>query len=247
MPGSPSTPRASRARTTAPSWADDPSVDADAFDRLAGDRQLEHRLRESGFRGAEFDYFQNEAARYGFAVIAAWLRRGEITAKCQERRVRGTPDLDLAELGEDDVTHIAGESVALALVAFRDKVLVPGKWDPSRGASLRTFFVGQCLFQYPTAVRRWQRENPPRRELFLDDFDDAGLPHTAISIEKQVLDRIAAEDALGRINDPARRRAVQMYAEGYGLRDIAQVLERTPKAVEHMLAKVKKANQEEAV
>lgn len=227
-------------------WADEPTVEPDHFERLAGDRALEERLRGAGFAGPEYDYFENEVAKYGYAVIRAWIRRGEIAERCRARRVRGAPDLDLSLLDDDAVTQIAGETVATALVAFRDRVLVPGAWDPAKGASLRTFFVGQCLFRYPNAARRWIKDNPVREEEPFDEFTAAGLAVAGSSVEKQVLDAIAAERALAALGDDARRLAVQMYAQGYSHREIGQVLERTPKAIERMLAKIRSVSEEEA-
>jgi hypothetical protein len=58
----------------------------------------------------------------------------------------------------DDALELSCETVAEAIRCFRERVLIPGKWDPTRKASLRTFFVGQCILQFPNIYRRWNTE-----------------------------------------------------------------------------------------
>ncbi len=50
---------------------------------------------------------------------------------------------------------MAGEVVTVALAPFRDEVLLPGLWDPAKGASLTTYFVGQCILRFPNVYRSW--------------------------------------------------------------------------------------------
>lgn len=48
----------------------------------------------------------------------------------------------------DTIMGLARETAAAALHFFRFKVLMKGKWDAAKGASLATFFVGQCRLQF---------------------------------------------------------------------------------------------------
>ncbi len=51
---------------------------AERVDRLAADYDLVTTLALRRFEGAEYDYFANELAKYGMAVISGWMRRGVI-------------------------------------------------------------------------------------------------------------------------------------------------------------------------
>lgn len=119
--------------------------DDERLDRLAGDAVLVAAMRERGFAGPEYDYVQDEFIRYGVAVLAGWMRRGSIAGMCAQKRLRGVPPEVERQFDYDTALELAGESVARAVDPFREKVLLAGKWDPSRGAALKTFFIGQCL------------------------------------------------------------------------------------------------------
>ncbi|MBB5167641.1 hypothetical protein [Mycobacterium sp. AZCC_0083] len=106
-------------------------------------------------------------ARYGHAIVAGWLTRRTIEARCREKRLRHVPSLEEVDLGISDVDEIADETVAEALSYFRDRVLIPSKWNPRRGASLRTFFVGQCLIRFVAVMNRWLTEQG--RDVLGDD------------------------------------------------------------------------------
>jgi hypothetical protein len=142
-----------------------------AKQRLA-DRALIAELAAAGFAGPVFEVAETEFAAYGIAVLMAWMRTGQIFGKCL---AMGRPVSDHAlQWSRDDRLEIAIETTARALRFFIDKVLKPEKWDHRRGASLRTFFVGACLMQFPnvfdvwiTEQRRWAQVNDD--EPILDD------------------------------------------------------------------------------
>ncbi len=220
-----------------PGPSDDEAESERAVDRLAGDVALHERLQGSGFEGSEYDYFANEVAKYGFAVIRSWVRSGEIAHKCAERQVNGGHALPgSAAADQDAVESVADDTVAHAIVKFREKVLLPGRWDPTRGASLKTFFIGQCLFQYPNARERWMREQ--HRDLLVAEFEVlADLPSEP-GVDRDVLRALEVEELLGRLEVPTRK-ALVMSTAGHSHKEIAQALGLTPKAVERTLARAR--------
>lgn len=184
-----------------PSWlldADTSSREAaeaaDELDRLQGDTEMLGQLRSAGFQGKVWSYFTGVLARYGYSVIRAWLFRREILGKCRAKGLRGVPH-QLAQLDDDDVAELAGETIAEAIHHFREEVLIPDKWDPRRKASLRTYFVGQCLIRFLAVYDRWFRENRHRKHeapLALPrDGRTSGDPAT------EVLDEMIVDEQLG--------------------------------------------------
>jgi Sigma-70, region 4 len=123
---------------------------------LEADRELVHRLMWRQYQGPEWRRFAAALAEYGVQVVRAWVHSGLIFVRCKQKRV-GT--LKSVPRSSDDSTELAGETVSEALHAFRAKVLIPAIWDPTRGATLKTYFIGQCLFQFPNVYRRWVRED----------------------------------------------------------------------------------------
>lgn len=219
--------------------------------RLEADRDLIDTLRKEGFTGRNYEYFQTVLAQYGVAVIRAWVRDGKVHAKYAEKRLGGLPPEPRPGALTDDPSTgqgLADETVALALNAFRDKVLVPGTWDPRRGASLRTFFVGQCLMQFANVYRAWHSDFV--REI-AQPFDDQRLyalierDPTYFSAALENPERAAVrKDALRRlvahVTDEQAREALWLNAVvGTPYRQIAERFGITEKKMEHMIARAR--------
>jgi len=140
----------------------------------------------------------------------------------------------------DDRSELSLETVARALVFFRTKVLMLGKWDPARGATIKTYFIGACLSQFPNVFQHWDRERLRWRNkhmVILDDPDDpAGLaemsstedPAQAVLMSQQ-LDQIMAELA---DRDPTLYRVARLRLEGYSDVDAAKQVGLSARAVE---------------
>jgi hypothetical protein len=145
-------PRAVQLRETTLA-AFDQTKEAQRLERLEADKELVLQLMLHGYAGGAWRIFSLALAEYGLQVMKAWIATGRIFEQCK-RKGRGVPSGKPLR-DQDDVTGLAGVVVAEAINAFRDHVLVPGKWDPNRGASLKTFFIGQCVLRFPNEYRKW--------------------------------------------------------------------------------------------
>lgn len=173
------TRRKSRPRAASAAGADLQPSEACAVDprleerlaRLEADKELVLRLGLVGFAGREWNAFVTVLAEYGLQVFRSWLRTGKVFIECRHsgprRRFRS----------QDEITEIADEVVAEAIVAFRKDVLVPGTWDATKGASLRTFFIGNCKLQFANVYRRWARETESKPADVDDERICAELEH----------------------------------------------------------------------
>lgn len=209
---------------------------AENVDRLAADFELVTDLGLVGFQGRDWTVFSTELARYGMAVIAGWMRRGLIFHRCRQRGFGGLPPID-RPFDEDEIEEITGETVAKALVHFRRDVLMARKWDYRKGATLRTYFVGQCLIRFANIYRRWWGNEIRNANALTDETDllDHLLPVVA-SPAGQAIDRATASVLLETVKDPRVRVAMYMTADGRTQAEIAEALNVTVKAVERMLA-----------
>jgi hypothetical protein len=83
--------------------------------------------------------------------------------------------LGVAEVGEaflqtalnrpDVAEELSGETVAKALHYFRENVLMRQRWNASKGASIKTYFIGQSLFQFANVYRYSLPIPPPHQGL----------------------------------------------------------------------------------
>ena len=209
---------------------------AERVDRLEADYELVTGLAFARFEGPDYDYFATELARYGMAVMAAWIAQGTIFGRCRERGYGGLPELG-RPFDPDEVKELTYETVAKALDRFRADVLLTKKWDYRKGASLRTYFIGQCLIRFANIYRRWWGGEVRNRALLTDGdtLDDYFLPRRD-DISGRAVDGVLVEAALASVKDPRVRQAMVMTAAGRTQAEIATSLGVTVKAVERMLA-----------
>ncbi|GAA3598444.1 sigma-70 family RNA polymerase sigma factor [Kribbella ginsengisoli] len=208
---------------------------ADRVDRLAADFDLVTGLAFQNFHGLDYLEFEREMAKYGLAVIGSWIRRGLIRHYCLQRGYGGLKEpprgaFDDADLVED----LAQETVGVALFHFRT-VLAAGKWDYRRGASLRTFFIGQCLMRFPNIYRQWLLHDAPNDTTSPDPDPLQQLRRQDPDPEQLVIDQMTGIELLGRMS-PRDRRIFQLMAVGTTQTEIAEELGITPKTVERAIA-----------
>jgi len=220
---------------------------AEQLARLEGDRALVNDLVESNFEGKKYVRFANELAKYGLAVIRGWIRRDLILAKVA---TRGFGQLEAPLLRErliDDADDLANETVVRALIVFRDKVLIPGVWDPRKGASLRTFFIGQCLKQFPNVYRSWHADQVRNFAEYsgLNVFEEGPAtrrpPEPGEALEKQEEIRTL----FGCVSDERVKNAFYLNAiHGFSYAEVATKLDMTEKAVESAIGRARRAIRE---
>ncbi len=200
--------------------------EAESVDRLAADAELIHLLMWAQYEGHEWRKFREALAQYGVAVLKKWILSGQIFRECIakgfgaiHRRRRND---------EEEALGIAGETVARAIVFFRERVLVRGVWDPSRGASVRTYFIGACILHFPNVYDLVQ--GGERLEAALVREDDARTQLSAIEDvhpSSRPDHRAEVLRAFDELPDDQARFMVLRRAEGYSDGEIAGMLNTT--------------------
>ncbi|MFF2367800.1 hypothetical protein ACFVU0_34510 [Streptomyces sp. NPDC058122] len=187
--------------------------------RLRTDCLLLEELRASSFNGRLYDAYRNELARYGLDVLAVWIRSGKIARMCREKgRPVTTHELRSMSWEKDELAELAIETVSYGLHYFFNKVLQPGRWKPERGATLKTFFLGSCVLQFPNAYQRWLNESYQWRQMVdsrvavEDVYPCTGQGDQTADF---VLDRQTAKELLDSIPDPQTRAAAHLVMWGY--------------------------------
>lgn len=180
-------------------WLDDPDLAAELADeleqlerlrRLQADEELVLALQLEQFTGRLWARFSRELTRYGLGVLRAWIRHGTIYVKAKKLtgyglgRIEGWPD-------DQTIDDIATDTVVAALNYFRDKVLKTHRWQSSGGASLGTFFIGQCLYQFANIYRSALRAELERIEQATTPMDEhprrsAALLHRGAAQKEQL-------------------------------------------------------------
>lgn len=210
---------------------------AQRLDRLAADQDLITTLALQGYEGPDYAVFQTELAKYGIDVMVGWIVRGVVFAKCRERGSGGLPaPPERWNRDRDTVEELAFETVAKALYHFRQDVLLKNRWVSSGGATLKTFFVGQCLLRFANVYRAWHKSEM-RRSPAVDAHDALEMAdQRQDGPEDQVVARQEVVRGLRLVKDERVRAALVLTAAGLPQGHIASRLGVTEKAVERMLA-----------
>lgn len=210
---------------------------ADKVDRLAGDAEMLLTLSLHRYEGKPWAFFSTELAKYGIAVIGGWMRRGLIFRRCRDRGSGGLPALDRS-FEPDEIDELTGETVAAALTHFRDDVLMKNRWKPEGGASLRTFFIGQCLMRFSNVYRRWLGNETRFRHAQTTDETETLELFTRVqvsAVDEAAVGRALADAAMVELK-PRVQKAVLLTAAGRSQLEIADELGITEKAVERLLS-----------
>ncbi|MFC9165854.1 hypothetical protein ACFTZ8_34270 [Streptomyces fungicidicus] len=174
-------------------------------ERLAADRALYERLRQRDFTGWEVKWLRDDLWVYGWRILRAWMKDGTIIAKCGERGIlvpARWPEVEtLTRRGDlrDEVAHKAVES---AVEIFMEEYLPKGRWDPDKGATMRTYFARTCMYAFRDAYKNWAFGY--RRNLFaaVAPLRDANLYAPGASYEG-FEDTTAFQEAVQRILENA--------------------------------------------
>jgi DNA-directed RNA polymerase specialized sigma24 family protein len=221
----------------------DASRAAEHLARLEGDAELNTQLMLNGYAGPLWDRLANALAEYGIQVIGAWIcgRKRTIFQQC---RAKGVGSLVPSEYTAEEGFELALETVAKAIVTFRDNVLKPGKWKPARGATLKTFFIGQCVYQFPNIYRRWQTAEDNERLLAqqMRAADPEAFRATSKVDEVAHARRELAKLAVKAPDDPAVLRFA--HRQGYSFEELAEIAGTTVRALEGRLYRAGKKNRD---
>lgn len=225
--------------------------------RLAGDRELYQILRSEGFSGRNFEEFVGVLIQYGVAVVRGWAFKGELVGKCRSRNVRGLPasdPLSNSSVGEARRLELVYDIVADGIINFTDTALKGGRWTPGGGASMKTFFIGACLFAAAPHLARLSSELEIQKRrvtleqdasgAYLGDGTEIDLADSSGDIAEKVVARMIAQDLYDDLSSTDRK-LLDMKARGAPRKEIARAIGSTPKGVDSRVARIRRKWQEE--
>lgn len=217
--------------------------------RRCQDQAWLDEVRAASFTGPMFELYWEELMRYGMAVMLSWTRTGKIIGECKKKnRPLERPEHGPGHWSYTDRLELAGETVAIALKYFLEKVLKPGKWHYEGGAALRTFFVGACLLQFPNVYNRWAREQHRWDEAHdgratLEGVETQWVTGDLIWKDptgNAVLRQDTVRRILADVKNPKARTAIKMVIiDGAKHEEVAEALGVTVRAVEGYIYRFK--------
>jgi hypothetical protein len=187
------------------------------------DREIVERLHELDF-DRHSDLWKQLAAwlaEYALPVLVAWAVTSELAKKVAAQGGASSPKFPRTlRLQYDDARDLATDIVVVALRKFPENSV--RKWDPHRGRSLRSYFVGLCLLEAGDVYQRWNHEQQqgsadlPLNDETQVDHRPGGRPDDQAEA-KVFLDQLLDDD-------PVVRQLLELQDQGYSLAEIAKRL-----------------------
>lgn len=205
-------------------------------ERLRYDSQTVLELQLSGWSAEAWAPVAEALAEYGFGVMVGWLFTGKVFAEVTKVGQPVTP-CPSSWLDDEQVTSLADETVTNAIIKFQ-QVLMASKWEAGKGASLATYFVGQCKFQFSNVYRSWfVMEERRRREPVAYGLESVAEKDTAAQA-------VGIGDAAGILErmPPLVAEVFRLkYLEGFSYREIAEMVDgvKDAKAAENLVTREK--------
>ncbi|MFN6122010.1 MAG: RNA polymerase sigma factor [Actinomycetes bacterium] len=204
---------------------------------LEADTALMLELSVQGYHGHAWATVADALVAYAWAVIGAWVNTGIIHARCRSKGIHVSDPAAARRLHPHEAEELVSDTVSHALIHFRDHVLANGRWDPAKGASLSTFFIGNCLLQYPNVYRRWRRTQTARPGPLPDGHD----PPTSRSLpERTLAEAEGTRELLDLVRSDAAREILQLQIDGYSEDEIAEITGLTVGAIESLVYRERK-------
>ncbi|MFI0901606.1 RNA polymerase sigma factor [Streptomyces sp. NPDC020983] len=201
------------------------------------DEQLLEMLRACGLHSPLGQKVYQRLLRYELAALTSWMSSGLIWHKIAAltRAKSGAVYTGRSNWSAQEADELRKDTVAQGLLEL-DKIVFGG-WDPALGAGLKTYFTNRCLWIFLNNYKKLLRT----KKIMLVPLEEAPLAHHS-DPQDVVVARETAREALSKL--PAEMQMIlQLRAEDYTNREIAELVGITEKAVEGRLHRYYERNQ----
>ena len=184
------------------------------------------RLTCEGALSADEESVWLDLTDYGIRAVRTMIDSGEIFARFRSL-TRGTlRPAPYPEFDEQVRSILATDAVSLGLTSFFRRIRA-GEWDPSRKASLRTYFVNGCVLEFKRFYEEWLarlQEEP------LGEDHDADVPDRERNLDERVTESVDLERWMSGL--PERQRViVRLILAGQSMRTIADETGYSPESL----------------
>jgi hypothetical protein len=199
----------------------------ESIDRRMADQELVRMLAEDGFEGRRYEAFVEDLARYALSVLRGWMYSGYVFKLVAQRGFGLHPtDAELDELRVDSELRqdLADMTVVRALVRFRQRALLEGGWAFEGGASITTYFMDACAYDFPNEFRKHRTSRARMRRAVRNEirtYDGSALP----SVESTVLGNARVQEHLAHPRDAKTQAVVALTLIGYSQFEISEMLD----------------------
>ncbi|WP_405363542.1 hypothetical protein OG535_39705 [Kitasatospora sp. NBC_00085] len=121
---------------------------------LHADAELYLAVQADGFAGPRYELMRERLWAYAVRALAGMMRSGVIGERCPRSGLWPT-ELEMLRRNRDLRDQLSVDAVIDADTSWFNGEYGLRSWDPTKKASLRTYFMGSLLsFELPNVMRR---------------------------------------------------------------------------------------------
>lgn len=193
------------------------------------------RAREEGFETAAYGVLSAHLWDYAMPVIKDALRTGKMPKMLNDRGIIqpiSAADRVALHSSMESRDDLAIDTVAAGEAHLRDVTIAKDRWKPDEGASIETFFITGCLFQFPAVYRRWSKERTDMLTTLAGLHPETFAP---VRSDRDIADVAANREmarAVLRHADPDTRAILVLLAEDRTHAEVGKMVGLSERAVE---------------
>lgn len=228
------------------SYAANITADASGRRRIRGSTRPADLLEEMAaedWRGPRSEAFASDLWIFGWDVIRGLVGSGRIGSIPATLPALVLPPEAWFVLGDstEEREQVVLDTLIKTIPTFI-RSLEAGRYEPKRGASLETFFVGACGIQFRDVAKSWHtRQHRRQYELGAFDWDGVfgGMP--SADVERRIDMRRLVAAILKDVSPQQRIVLVHCLLEGRSHGEVAEMMGVTSRSVEGHLYRARSA------
>lgn len=205
-----------------------------ALDRATAEDMVA-ATRAEGFETAAYQTLSQHLWEYAMPIIKDWLRTGKMPKQLNDRGI--IQPISAADRVALHTSMQSRDDLAIDIVAAGEThlktVTIPkNRWKPDEGASIETFFITGCLFQFPKAYRKWSKERTDHLSVLVGLLPETFAPrHSSADTAETAINREMANTIL-READADTQAILALLAAGMTQAEVGQKVGLSERAIE---------------
>lgn len=214
------------------------------LDRATAEDLVARAREDGGLESPAYMTLSEHLWGYAIPVIKDSLRTGKMPKMLLERGIfqfiSASDRVALhTSLGARD--DLAIDIVAAGETHLKTFTIPENRWKPDEGASIETFFITGCLFQFPRVYRQWSKERLDHHSVLVGLLPETFAPSSSnVDTAETAVNREMANAVL-RLADDTTRAILALLATDRTYAEVGEIVGLSERAVEGRVYRFKTA------
>jgi DNA-directed RNA polymerase specialized sigma24 family protein len=206
-----------------------------ALDRTTAEDLIAQVRMEGGFSSSAYKTLSEHLWGYAMPVIKDSLRTGKMPKMLLERGIHqfiSASDRVALHTSLEARDDLAIDIVTAGEAHLKAITIPKNRWKPDEGASIETFFITGCLFQFPSVYRKWSKERTDHHSVLVGLLPETFAPATSTSDTAETAVNREMAHAVLREADDTTRAILALLAADHTYAEVGEAIGLSERAVE---------------